>query len=161
MGYSLERLGEVIWINDMPYELPVTFDFSPVGFTDRKIIKLRRFDKKPLLDNLRAMELGLTITLVYSAEKDSLQRKTFVDALGTLWNLLKNEYPDGSASYSVSIGKDSCFGLVLCEDTPDNTRTLVCFGIKDGDSRGPDMAVILGLAKLEAREDIYKLFEKE
>lgn len=174
MKYLLEKTNDPVWITGQAYKLPVVFDFSRYlpefsnpNYFSRVIVRLKPFDLLPVLDNANSQKLGLYLPLYHSVKDptSSPQKIEFINALGELWALTKREYllnPDmlGSFSYNITIGNESYYTMALLTQSLDeiSTRRLICFGIQDGDSRRPDMAVISGIAKIEADKSVYDLF---
>jgi len=157
--YFLEELNQEIWINGRAYPIPVVFDFSSYNseFDNRVVIRLNSFDKHPILDNLDSREFGQHLFLCIREYGDN--RNELVQLLAEFWKLDKTIYENGKFSYNLK-GDNGYYPIALCIPIEQEIRikTLICFGIKDGDSRGPDIAIIYKMAKITINENIENLF---
>ncbi|WP_461074048.1 hypothetical protein [Spirosoma horti] len=184
--FILEKIDGSVWITGRECQVPVVFDFTPSSFEDRTTVRLSPFDFKPLLDNINTNDLGKYLDLSfyttnYITKPDtSPLGKYFIECLGKLWGLYKDESfhtPDlvGSFRYEIRFESISyqiadygqlrvesygrAMALLVESQDGDHHKMLACFGYIDGDMRGPSTGVLYGLARIEADQDIYNLFK--
>ena len=183
--FILEKVDGSVWITGREYQVPVVFDFTPSPFGDRTTVRLSPFDSKPLLDNINVYDFGKYLDLSfyttnYTTKPDtSLLGKYFIECLGKLWGLYKDESFHtldlvGSFRYKIRFESISyqrsdygqlrveSYGgamvLLVESQDGDHHKMLACFGYVDGDMRGPSTGVLYGLARIEADQDVYNLF---